>query len=107
MHGFKDDNSVPLNIDWCLDSSPSARALFNAGLYHSLTQYLVLQTMTGLLKRGKNKERGLCPLSNKLPSPAWNNQQQTAVVLAGEGSGVRLILPAERKHNQRYVLSML
>jgi len=39
-----------------------------------------------MFKRGREYERGLCPLSTLLPSPA-NKNQEYSMILAGEGQG--------------------
>jgi hypothetical protein len=48
-----------------------------------------------MFERGKEYERGRSPLSPILPSSAINNCGFLPMVLAGEGSGVRL-LPAKK-----------
>jgi len=42
-----------------------------------------------MFERGRECERGLRPLSSRLPSPDINTYSFSPVILAGEGSGVR------------------
>jgi hypothetical protein len=55
-----------------------------------------------MFERGEELERGLRPLSFKLPSPAINAFSYLPVILAGEGSGVRRQLPAKGKQNLKF-----
>ena len=61
---------------------------FTHPLAPPLKQVCLLRSILILFERGKELERGLSPLSSKLPFPAINACSFVPVILAGEGSGV-------------------
>jgi|GEM_PF-1790755 len=75
---------------------------FTHPLAPPLKQVCHLRSISIMFERGKELERGLLPLSSRLPSPAINACNLFSVTLAGEESGVKRQLPTKGKQNHNY-----